>query len=191
LTTDAEDSVDTHSVFFTFPWQNHEAVNHIVLVRMRHRLLPRATLDTNELQWTLYFLVPETATPGPSQAPSTTINPSDVLLEALAAFNAIITDDSTTYEELTRLQELMGFVNRGVSLELINGQLPSISYQKGACEAEGTSCTICLHEYKSEDALRKLPCKHSYHLECIDRWLLQVNQCPLCRQEAVIKPPET
>ncbi|KAF9922549.1 hypothetical protein BGZ65_009495, partial [Modicella reniformis] len=45
------------------------------------------------------------------------------------------------------------------------------------------NCTICLQVYDMSDQLRPLPCKHSFHVDCIDTWLRSNAQCPICRQE--------
>jgi hypothetical protein len=45
-----------------------------------------------------------------------------------------------------------------------------------------TECAVCLAEYKDDDSLRKLPCRHYFHQPCIDRWLRTLSkQCPLCK----------
>ncbi|KAJ3324526.1 hypothetical protein HDU76_013395 [Blyttiomyces sp. JEL0837] len=50
------------------------------------------------------------------------------------------------------------------------------------------SCTICLDSYAENDELRILRCKHGFHSECIDRWLLNnVNSCPICREPGTIQ----
>ncbi|KAJ3406293.1 hypothetical protein HDU80_011558 [Chytriomyces hyalinus] len=44
-------------------------------------------------------------------------------------------------------------------------------------------CSICIEEFLVGDRLRCLPCNHSFHAECVDRWLVSVvNTCPLCKQ---------
>lgn len=46
------------------------------------------------------------------------------------------------------------------------------------------TCSICLENYKDDDKIRVLPCKHGFHPDCIDPWLEQYNyKCPLCRNE--------
>jgi len=42
-------------------------------------------------------------------------------------------------------------------------------------------CTICQEEYKEEEKLIELPCKHSFHEECLVPWLNMHNSCPTCR----------
>lgn len=40
------------------------------------------------------------------------------------------------------------------------------------------TCVVCQEEVKTG---RVLPCSHTFHLECIQPWLLQKNTCPKCR----------
>jgi hypothetical protein len=41
-------------------------------------------------------------------------------------------------------------------------------------------CAICMGEYQIDEVLRKLPCNHAYHKECIDHWLQNNStKCPL------------
>ena len=42
-------------------------------------------------------------------------------------------------------------------------------------------CCICQLSLKDEPILRKLECKHVFHLECIDKWFEEKNKCPVCR----------
>lgn len=40
---------------------------------------------------------------------------------------------------------------------------------------------ICQFDYAEEDVIRRLPCLHHFHLECIDQWLGSQVSCPVCR----------
>ncbi|CAK8538808.1 unnamed protein product [Lathyrus sativus] len=43
-------------------------------------------------------------------------------------------------------------------------------------------CSICFQDLEDGELVRVLPkCSHVYHLECIDKWLLQQGSCPICR----------
>ncbi|OQR96772.1 hypothetical protein ACHHYP_13614 [Achlya hypogyna] len=42
-------------------------------------------------------------------------------------------------------------------------------------------CPICLADFKGEDEIRDLPCKHLFHVPCIDEWLRKNKTCPMCK----------
>ncbi|CAN6448327.1 unnamed protein product [Victoria cruziana] len=46
----------------------------------------------------------------------------------------------------------------------------------------GSECSICLAEYKEKEEVRELPCSHTFHLRCINKWLRIISSCPLCKQ---------
>ena len=43
-------------------------------------------------------------------------------------------------------------------------------------------CAICMEMFLETRKLRVLPCFHNYHVECIDKWLIMQNFCPICKQ---------
>ena len=46
-----------------------------------------------------------------------------------------------------------------------------------------TDCPICYNTITKETGITTLSCSHSFHLQCVATWLLQVNTCPYCRGE--------
>ena len=51
-------------------------------------------------------------------------------------------------------------------------------------QSAGDVCAICLDEFDDGAILRVLHCKHEFHQECIDQWLLEKSRvCPLCKQD--------
>ncbi|EEC74180.1 hypothetical protein OsI_09301 [Oryza sativa Indica Group] len=68
--------------------------------------------------------------------------------------------------------------------ESVVNSLPCKSYKKqtAQCSDDMEQCHICLTEYEDGDQIRSLPCKHEFHLLCVDKWLKEVHRvCPLCR----------
>ncbi|XP_074304392.1 RING-H2 finger protein ATL70-like [Silene latifolia] len=56
----------------------------------------------------------------------------------------------------------------------------------------GSTCSICLGEYKESDFLRLLPdCGHLFHIKCVDPWLRLNPTCPMCRTSPIPSPLPT
>ncbi|KAK4534640.1 hypothetical protein CDCA_CDCA02G0665 [Cyanidium caldarium] len=47
------------------------------------------------------------------------------------------------------------------------------------------TCAVCLCEYQRGDRLRRLPCMHAFHVDCIDPWLLSDCRCPIDKYSVV------
>jgi len=48
------------------------------------------------------------------------------------------------------------------------------------------SCSICLEPYREGDDIcwsQNEKCAHVYHLDCIVDWLMNSDECPLCRAD--------
>ena len=98
-----------------------------------------------------------------------------------------------TLEEYMRLMEARrggSSVNRGASRSCIErNTFPHKFVKRPATtegseeeeEEEGDKCTICLSEFEVEEDVRRLPCMHLFHVECVDQWLGQNKRCPICR----------
>ncbi|KAH0452756.1 hypothetical protein IEQ34_017080 [Dendrobium chrysotoxum] len=68
----------------------------------------------------------------------------------------------------------------GVTKEL-REMLPVVVFKESFSVRE-TQCSVCLGDYQAEDRLQRLPqCGHTFHVDCIDHWLVSNTTCPLCR----------
>jgi E3 ubiquitin-protein ligase RNF115/126 len=43
-------------------------------------------------------------------------------------------------------------------------------------------CSVCLEGFRLDEPVRKLPCEHVYHENCIIPWLELHGTCPICRK---------
>ncbi|NWI95339.1 RNF6 ligase, partial [Pitta sordida] len=71
---------------------------------------------------------------------------------------------------------------RGLTKEQIDN-LSTRNYGDIQAENERSkTCSVCINEYATGNKLRQLPCRHEFHIHCIDRWLSENSTCPICRQ---------
>jgi hypothetical protein len=51
-------------------------------------------------------------------------------------------------------------------------------------EKYNKQCNVCIEDYKINDFVIELPCKHLFHRECIENWLCKEKiSCPVCRTD--------
>lgn len=83
--------------------------------------------------------------------------------------------------------------SRGNNAKAPDG-LPHIQEREAAAESNDADvCVICLEHFVDGDRVRILPCTHSFHVGCIDRWLsgshsfddCVTSGCPTCKKRPV------
>ncbi|KAL5698432.1 RING-type E3 ubiquitin transferase [Ranunculus cassubicifolius] len=67
--------------------------------------------------------------------------------------------------------------------ETVVDSFPIKNHEKpNGADQEVEQCYICLAEYEEADKIRVLPCRHEFHMACVDKWLKEIHGvCPLCR----------
>ncbi len=95
-----------------------------------------------------------------------------------------------SYDALLQLGERIGDVKSErwalkakeeiAKLETIpfNCQMTTNKDENDSC----VKCLICQFHYQEGERLRVLPCKHRFHNDCVDQWLMTKDHCPYCRQ---------
>ena len=53
-------------------------------------------------------------------------------------------------------------------------------------ECEECRCSICLESYNNQD-IYILHCRHSFHRDCLNEWIKQKPNCPLCRLRIILE----
>ena len=125
--------------------------------------------------------------------------------EDLAALQAAMEDDEDdindgdlpgdgmSYELMLRLGEQIGDVKSErwsrIAREKIEA-LPTFEFDHALTKEKDENdsdvkCLVCQFQYEDKECLRRLPCGHCFHAECIDQWLLGKNVCPYCRKTIV------
>jgi uncharacterized membrane protein YgcG len=81
---------------------------------------------------------------------------------------------------LLAIEDRMG-VKRGVRSQEVIVQHCGESFKLEKLDSGYQCCCICLMDFESKDEVRKLGCKHYFHVACIDHWLKEKRVCPLCK----------
>lgn len=82
-------------------------------------------------------------------------------------------------------QRRMGHISCGATQESIESHTFRHKYKRRK-KVENTDddiekCTICLSEFEDCESVRRLPCMHLFHIDCVDQWLGTNKRCPICR----------
>ncbi|XP_046405413.1 RING finger protein 11-like isoform X1 [Ischnura elegans] len=83
--------------------------------------------------------------------------------------NVSRTATQLTEEEQVKIAKRIGLIQH----------LPTGTYD--GCK-KNRECVICMIEFMIGDAVRYLPCMHTYHVDCIDDWLMRSFTCPSCME---------
>ncbi|XP_059478861.1 E3 ubiquitin-protein ligase Iruka [Neocloeon triangulifer] len=59
--------------------------------------------------------------------------------------------------------------------------LPSVEIAQEQVD-QCLQCSVCWEDFKKGESVRKLPCDHVYHDDCIIPWLKIHGTCPICRK---------
>eukprot|EP00540_Astrosyne_radiata_P023517 CAMPEP_0116830356 /NCGR_PEP_ID=MMETSP0418-20121206/4718_1 /TAXON_ID=1158023 /ORGANISM="Astrosyne radiata, Strain 13vi08-1A" /LENGTH=165 /DNA_ID=CAMNT_0004459451 /DNA_START=171 /DNA_END=668 /DNA_ORIENTATION=- len=98
------------------------------------------------------------------------------------------------YETMLQLEECMGDVKQErwaiqsrhfidmLSRFRLEGNASKLLDQE---DDTGCKCLICQSPYEQNDEIRRLPCGHCFHVDCVDQWLAKKDACPCCRQSIV------
>jgi E3 ubiquitin-protein ligase RNF13 len=84
-----------------------------------------------------------------------------------------------------RLSNFPHFMNNDPAPPSVVKDIPTKVFdQQRLAENDPDICAICLDDFVDGVVLRKLPCKHEFHVECVDPWLLTRKKlCPICKAD--------
>lgn len=94
----------------------------------------------------------------------------------------IIRSTSVSRDDIKKLPSFL-YTVEDVDVEDVGSSGGGGSQYVSSLEME---CAVCLENFRVGEECRLLPkCKHCFHAECIDSWLLKAAVCPICRTEAI------
>lgn len=91
--------------------------------------------------------------------------------------------ENMTYEELLELEERIGKVTTGLDAKQMS-KLHTYTHNSSE-HGDNTSCPVCVSDIADGDILCVLPCSHTYHRDCVFKWLKTNKNCPICKQNVV------
>jgi hypothetical protein len=62
--------------------------------------------------------------------------------------------------------------------------VPPQVYRTGTLDDD--MCAVCIQSMEEGSSVRVLSCRHVFHVQCIDEWLVRKKRCPMCIQEVVL-----
>lgn len=80
---------------------------------------------------------------------------------------------------------------RGATQEMIEHNTFPHKYKRlrraSETDEDSEKCTICLSQFIPQEDVRRLPCMHLFHKDCVDQWLLTNKHCPICRVDIEVQ----
>jgi hypothetical protein len=90
------------------------------------------------------------------------------------------------FDMLLRVMQRLGEpVRRGVATDELAAHT---TLRCGRGGNDGGACAVCQEDVRVRQRVRQLRCEHRFHVRCIDGWLAEHGDCPLCRSKVVDAP---
>jgi len=106
-------------------------------------------------------------------------------------FTGKMTRDGLNFGEFTlsprKLVKMMAVAqSRLAKIANLNNQegMPNYPCPSTMTHSSPEKCSICLEDLTTYNK-KSLTCKHAFHMTCVNTWLREQNNCPLCRASQV------
>ena len=98
-----------------------------------------------------------------------------------------------SYDHLLRLGEQIGDVKSerwAMVAQTHIDKLPTLQFEPSMAEGKEENhtevkCQVCQCPYEADETLRRLPCGHCFHVDCVDQWLKTKDTCCFCKKSIV------
>ena len=114
---------------------------------------------------------------------SSVSHPFNVIDEIITKYIDVMSSNQNTID-LSSINSIEKQTPKNRSMKTINNALGGYKKIK-KCDGllkNNEECIICQENYKLNEGKRILPCKHTFHKKCVDKWFINNNECPMCRK---------
>ena len=103
-----------------------------------------------------------------------------------------------SYDAMLRLGEEIGDVKQerwALEAQKHIDKIPTLKFEASMAEGKEMNhtevrCQVCQCEYEDQEELRRLPCGHCFHTECVDQWLKTQDTCCFCKKSIITEKEE-
>ncbi|CAK8541597.1 unnamed protein product [Lathyrus sativus] len=178
---------------FPFPPSPQSAGQVVVLPAPPPPFQPFATAPSSVFQITVHPAPPQPP-PFAGESSSVDLSPLEFLLAliAIVAIPALIytfifaygcsSSDRRRSDDISDAQSVASELSRHDVESVPAGESAGLKYQEICPTKISGECPVCLSVFADGEEVRELSvCKHSFHSSCIDLWLSNHSNCPICR----------
>ncbi|CAF1648047.1 unnamed protein product, partial [Adineta ricciae] len=84
------------------------------------------------------------------------------------------------YDILLQLENAQNAAIMGIPEHVVKSMPTERVHDRSRLLQHGEQCRLCLRSYQLGERVRRLPCRHKFHIDCIDGWLLHSHPtCPI------------
>jgi len=92
-----------------------------------------------------------------------------------------IEEPNITLSDLDNNDDENEDVNKEEEKERKREVISNIPLKRYSIKGGTDNCTICFETLRRKEFVRRLGCSHLFHKKCIDQWLMEKLECPMCR----------
>jgi hypothetical protein len=94
----------------------------------------------------------------------------------------VIDDHELSDDDEEHTQSIVDQTNQRTPPYVVHWHRLPLRTSAGGPDEDENECAVCLSRFEQGDLVRMLPCRHEFHEDCVDKWLLeQDRRCPCCR----------
>ena len=128
----------------------------------------------------IFSLLPSNEYNSREQFNAQDINPYENYMSGWLSETNETLEETTVYDSTSYVWS--NDLPKNFAKEVVNS-IPCFPYDSTYIKFE--SCSVCLEKFGPNHEIKIIACGHYYHSECIDTWLIEKLECPICRYSII------